>query len=141
MSSTLLAAVILVTAALGLYSFAVWGEQVTHELRRGFILAFWTGFICDTAGTSLMAVIASESAKVNYLHTGAGLLAIVLMGLHALWAALVWWRQDRHAEELFHRFSRYVYFVWLFAFATGGAMNMSLFSGSSDLTPGQFAQT
>jgi len=134
MSSTLLVSVILVTAALVLYTFAVWGEQLTHELRRGFILAFWAGFACDTAGTGLMALIAAESAKVNYLHAGAGLLAIVLMGLHAVWALRVWQRKDRRAEELFHRFSRYVYFLWLFAFATGGAMNMWPFSGSAGFT-------
>jgi len=138
MSSTLVASVILVTAALGLYSFAVWGEQVTHKLRRGFILAFWAGFACDTAGTSLMALIASESPNVNYLHTSAGLLAIVLMGLHALWAVRVWQRKDQRAEELFHRFSRYVYWLWLFAFATGGAMNISPFAGSANLTLGGF---
>ncbi|MBI4469991.1 MAG: hypothetical protein HY650_11795 [Acidobacteria bacterium] len=63
-SLSLFAAIVLVTMALGLYSFAVWGEQIRHELRRGFILAFWAGLVCDAAGTSLMVLIASSTGPV-----------------------------------------------------------------------------
>lgn len=123
---SLIAAIALVTLALGLYTFAVWGEQIRHELRRSFILAFWAGLACDTVGTSLMALIASKTGRVDHLHSGAGIVAIVLMAVHAFWALLVAVKKDQLAEELFHRFSRYVYFLWLFAFSTGGLANLKL---------------
>jgi len=113
--------VICILAALTLYSYAVWGEQLTHQLRRPFIVAFWLGFACDTTGTSLMARMArSEAVSPSALHFVTGLLAIVLMGVHAMWAATVWRKgQDTRAARLFHRFSRYVYGLWLIAFFSG----------------------
>jgi len=127
MSPALTAASGFIGLALILYTYAVWGEQLVGHLRRGFILSFWAGFTCDTAGTSIMMEMARGGAvQSNPLHTITGIAAIVLMGLHAFWALLVWHREDEHAAALFHRFSRYVYVLWLIAFASGLALGMAL---------------
>lgn len=123
MSLTLTVASSFIGLALILYTYAVWGEQLTGHLRRGFILSFWAGFLCDTVGTSIMmAMTRGGTAQSSPVHAITGLAAIALMGVHAVWALMVWLREDQHAAALFHRFSRYVYLLWLVAFATGLAI-------------------
>ena len=37
-----------ITAALITYTIAVWGEQITKELKPGFVVMFCIGVCCDT---------------------------------------------------------------------------------------------
>ena len=124
MPSTLMQASAFIVAALVLYSYAVWGEQLTGRLSRPFIAGFWLGLICDGTGTLLMTGISSNSGLPALIHFGVGAVAILLMGLHTAWAALVWCRADRGSTRLFHHYSRYVYVLWLVAVVSGAVLGM-----------------
>ncbi len=70
--------------ALILYTYAVWGEQLVGHLQRGFILGFWAGFTCDTAGTSITMEIARRgTGQSSTVRAVTGVMAIALMGLRA----------------------------------------------------------
>jgi uncharacterized repeat protein (TIGR03987 family) len=47
------------------------------------------------------------------IHATSGLLAIILMLIHAVWATIVLVRQDEHMIRNFHRFSVAVWLIWL----------------------------
>jgi uncharacterized repeat protein (TIGR03987 family) len=47
------------------------------------------------------------------LHGVSGLLAIVLMLIHAVWATIVLVRRDERWIHTFHRFSVAVWVIWL----------------------------
>jgi len=47
------------------------------------------------------------------VHGISGLVAILLMLVHAAWALVVLLRKDDHALRNFHRFSVFVWAVWL----------------------------
>jgi len=47
------------------------------------------------------------------VHGLTGLLAILLMLIHAAWATLVLMKRDQQMIHQFHRFSVLVWFIWL----------------------------
>ena len=47
------------------------------------------------------------------IHGISGLLAIILMLIHAIWATLVLVRKDEKMIVSFHKFSIFVWLVWL----------------------------
>jgi uncharacterized repeat protein (TIGR03987 family) len=47
------------------------------------------------------------------IHGLSGLLAIILMLIHAIWATLVLVRKDEKMIANFHKFSIVVWFIWL----------------------------
>lgn len=47
------------------------------------------------------------------LHGVSGLLAIILMFIHAVWASIVLWRKDEAMITSFHKFSVIVWLIWL----------------------------
>ena len=115
----------IITAALIFYSIGVWSERIAGELKKWHLVFFVFGLICDTWGTGLMfKFVGGMSFDV---HGISGLIAIVLMFIHALWAFLVLRRNDEKAIKSFHKFSVLVWFIWLipyfspmfFALATG----------------------
>lgn len=72
---------------------------------------FWLGLICDTWGTGLMLEMAGG---LTYdLHGLTGLLAIILMFIHAVWATIVLLRKDERLIVSFHKFSVVVWLIWL----------------------------
>ncbi|MHA2433404.1 MAG: HsmA family protein [Candidatus Thorarchaeota archaeon] len=108
-------------AALVTYTIAVWGEQITGELKPIFVLMFCIGVICDTTGTTLMALNLDAGGTVlgpldALFHSVTGLAAIILMLIHAVWAIRVLLRQDVTSAEKFHRFSKWVWLFWLVPF-------------------------
>jgi uncharacterized repeat protein (TIGR03987 family) len=50
------------------------------------------------------------------LHGSTGLLAIILMFIHAVWATIVLLREDERWITSFHRFSVTVWLIWLVPF-------------------------
>ena len=49
------------------------------------VLLFWGGLVCDTTGTMIMSNIAQQSSAGGFgIHAVTGLLAIVLMLVHAV---------------------------------------------------------
>jgi uncharacterized repeat protein (TIGR03987 family) len=47
------------------------------------------------------------------LHGITGLLAIIFMLIHTIWALIVLIRKDEHAIKNFHKFSIIVWILWL----------------------------
>jgi uncharacterized repeat protein (TIGR03987 family) len=102
---------IIITAALVFYSIGVWSERFSGILKAWHLAFFWLGLICDTWGTGLMLEMAG--GLTFDLHGVTGVLAIVLMLIHAVWATVVLLRKDEKWIRNFHKFSVVVWLIWL----------------------------
>ncbi|RKX82571.1 MAG: TIGR03987 family protein [Spirochaetes bacterium] len=79
----------------------------------------------------LFAIIAMISALTGIIsgifkadiHGITGLLAIILMLVHALWATVVLVRKQENMIIKFHKFSIIVWLIWLIPFGTGVVLN------------------
>ena len=111
------ATILLMGAALCLYSVGVWAVVITKRLRPWQLGFFWGGFLADGAGTELMRRVAGGFHWT--LHTVTGAAALALMLVHALWASGVLFRGDERAQRRFHRVSATVWGLWLIPFTTG----------------------
>lgn len=114
----LLAAILLITGALVMYSVGVWGEKISGTLRPLWLAFFWAGFTCDTAGTAAMSRLSGSVFQLSF-HGITGLLAIILMAGHAVWATVVLVRKDTKAIQSFHRLSLAVWCIWLVPYLSG----------------------
>lgn len=120
-------AIIFITLALVFYTIGVWSEKLQGTLKPWHLGLFLLGLICDTTGTLLMESIASNSAHVVTgfnLHALTGVLAIVLMLIHAIWAAVVLFKKNKNMISKFHKFSIVVWIIWLIPFLSGAISNM-----------------
>jgi uncharacterized repeat protein (TIGR03987 family) len=104
-------ATIVITAALVLYTIGVWSERLQGRLKWWHLAFFYGGLVCDTVGTGMMFDFAG--GMTFDVHGVSGLLAIILMAVHALWAMVVLLRKDERLIVTFHRFSIAVWLVWL----------------------------
>ena len=105
------AAVIVINLALLFYSIGVWSERIQGRLKIWHTAFFWLGLVCDTWGTGMMFDFVGG---MSYdIHGVSGLLAIILMFVHAIWATLVLLRKDEKMILSFHKFSIFVWLVWL----------------------------
>ena len=108
MSST---AVVIINLALLFYSIGVWSERLQGRLKVWHTVFFWMGLVCDTWGTGLMFdYVGGMSFDV---HGISGLLAIILMFIHAIWATYVLVKRDETMIVNFHKFSIFVWLIWL----------------------------
>jgi uncharacterized repeat protein (TIGR03987 family) len=102
---------VVITLALIFYSIGVWSERFSGRLKPWHLVFFWAGLVCDTVGTGMMFDFAGG---LTYdVHGLTGLLAILLMLIHAIWATVVLVRRDERWITNFHRFSIVVWLVWL----------------------------
>ena len=115
MKTDLLFAIVTISLALVFYTFGVWSEKFAGRLRGRHLVLFWIGLVFDTTGTTLMGKIAG-GLDFN-LHGITGVLAIILMLSHALWATLVFVQKDEQKLCDFHKFSLFVWLVWLVPFS------------------------
>jgi len=104
-------AMIIITFALVFYSIGVWSERLAGLLKPWHLAFFWLGFICDTWGTGLMLDFAG--GLTADIHGITGVIAILLMLIHAIWATIVLIRKDERWIKSFHKFSVVVWFIWL----------------------------
>lgn len=119
----MLTEVVLIIMALVLYSVAIWSEKLKKQgLLLWMVIVFGLGFACDLVGTSSM-VIKARSLDLNF-HGACGYAALVIMGLHFLWALIAIIKHGQ-AQKLFSRYSVYAWFVWLGAFISGAVGSMS----------------
>ena len=102
---------IIITAALVFYSVGVWSERIQGRLKPWHLVFFILGLICDTWGTGLMLDFAG--GLTFDIHGVSGLLAIILMFIHAAWALVVLIRKNEKALTNFHKFSLFVWLIWL----------------------------
>ncbi len=111
-------AVLFITLALIFYTLGVFGEKLQKILKPWHLIAFWTGFVCDTTGTSLMSRLAVGQSAVNF-HSVTGIAAILLMLIHAVWATVVLIRNNKDMMAGFHKFSLFVWLIWLIPYFSG----------------------
>lgn len=117
-------AIISITTALVFYTIGVWSEKIQGRLKTWHFVMFCLGLIFDTLGTTLMSKLAENGFQLNF-HGITGLLAIILMFVHALWAAIVLFKNNEKAKANFHKFSIVVWIIWLIPFISGAALGMA----------------
>lgn len=117
-------AIIAISLALVFYTIGVWSEKIQGQLKKWHLIIFWIGLAFDTTGTTLMSKIAGQGFKFNF-HGITGLLAIVLMLFHAVWATIVLLKNDEAMKKNFHKFSIVVWIIWLIPFISGAIFGMA----------------
>lgn len=117
MPANVLWSLILIVLALVFYSIGVWSERLAGRLKPWHLAFFWGGLVFDTTGTGIMMEMAGGLSAD--MHGLTGVTAILLMLIHAVWASLVLWRRDERWITRFHRFSVFVWLVWLIPFVNG----------------------
>lgn len=119
-------AVISITAALVFYTIGVWSEHRARRLKPVHLFFFWLGFVTDVSGTRMMSLIDSgETSMLMSVHGITGMSAIILMLVHAVWATVVLLSGNEKAQQSFHRFSLFVWIIWLIPFLIGMIMGMT----------------
>lgn len=115
---------LLITLALAFYSLGVWAERVVRYLKPWHVVAFWAGFAFDVSGTWTMHLLAKGPFNLLDPHTLTGQLALWLMLAHAIWATLVASRGSVDARRGFHRYSIFVWCIWLIPYFSGMYIGM-----------------
>jgi len=105
------AATVVITLALVSYSIGVWSERLAGRLKPWHLAFFWLGLVFDTWGTGMMLDMAG--GLTFDVHGVSGVVAILLMLVHAAWATAVLARRDERWIVRFHRFSVVVWAIWL----------------------------
>jgi uncharacterized repeat protein (TIGR03987 family) len=123
MTSIAMLSMILITLALVFYSIGVWSERIAGRLKGWHLIFFWGGLTFDTIGTGMMMDMAGGITLD--IHGVTGVLAILLMVVHAAWATAVLLRKDERAIVNFHRFSVLVWAIWLVPYFTGFFVSMA----------------
>lgn len=119
----LLFAIVFITLALVFYTLGVFGEKFSGSLKIWHLVIFWFGLACDTTGTTLMSKLAGDVLAVSF-HSVTGLAAIALMAIHAVWATVVLLRGSEKSKQNFHKFSIFVWLIWLIPYVSGMIFGM-----------------
>jgi uncharacterized repeat protein (TIGR03987 family) len=115
-------AAVIINLALLFYSIGVWSERIQGRLKVWHTAFFWLGLVCDTLGTGMMF---DYVGGMSYdIHGFSGLLAIILMFIHAIWATIVLVKKDEKMIVSFHKFSIIVWFVWLIPYFSPMALRI-----------------
>jgi uncharacterized repeat protein (TIGR03987 family) len=102
------------------YTVAVFAERRAGVLKPWHLALFWLGFVFDTTGTTLMARIAGGWQWDVHGVTGAA--AIVLMLVHSTWATIALLLKQDDVLHQFHKFSIFVWILWMVALLSGFGM-------------------
>ena len=97
--------------ALLFYTIGVWAEKIKGRLKPWHLILFMGGLIFDSWGTGIMFKI-SSGLSFSF-HGIAGLIAISLMFIHAIWALYALLKKDEGIITSFHKLSLFVWIVWL----------------------------
>ena len=122
MTSEMMLSTILISLALVFYTIGVWSERFAGRLKGWHLIFFWGGLVFDTVGTGMM--MESAGGLTFDIHGVTGVLAILLMFVHAVWASIVLIRKDEKAIANFHKFSVLVWVIWLIPYFTGFFVSM-----------------
>jgi len=115
-------AVITINLALLFYSIGVWSERLSGKLKPWHTVFFWLGLVCDTWGTGLMMEFVG--GLTFDIHGLSGVLAILLMFVHAIWATVVLTTKNETMIANFHKFSVAVWLIWLIPYFSPMALRM-----------------
>lgn len=122
----LIAAICVITSALVFYTVGVWGERIQKKLKFWHLMFFLLGLLADAIGTALMENIAGLTHLHDEVHTVTGVIAILLMFVHAMWAIWTYTKGSPQAKTHFNRFSIVVWCIWLIPYCIGVYLGMSL---------------
>ncbi|NOQ28220.1 MAG: TIGR03987 family protein [Bacteroidales bacterium] len=125
MSNILILSTILINLALIFYSIGVWAERFSKYLKKWHVIVFWVGFTFDVLGTSAMHYISERPFDFTDMHTLTGQIALWLMLAHATWATLVVRKNKTELLKKFHRYSLFVWLIWLVPYFGGMIMGMN----------------
>lgn len=120
----LIYAIITITLALVFYTIGVWSEKIQGGLKKWHLVLFYCGLVFDTTGTTIMSQIAGGVSLFSF-HGITGLLAILLMLFHAVWATVVLVKNDEQAKANFHKLSIIVWLIWLIPFISGAVFGVA----------------
>lgn len=123
MPKILIFAIISISLALVFYTIGVFAEKKKGTLLPWHVVMFWLGFICDLMGTITMKKIAG-GFELN-LHAITGIIGILLMGILAIWATITLKNGSKHSKEVFHKFSIFVWIIWLIPYFIGLYIGMA----------------
>ena len=110
--------------ALLFYTIGVWSVRIAGKLKPGHLIFFVLGLICDTWGTGLMFQFVG--GMTFDIHGITGVIAILLMLIHAVWAFVVLIKKDENAINNFHKFSVFVWVIWLIPYFSPMFFNMAV---------------
>jgi uncharacterized repeat protein (TIGR03987 family) len=122
MTNELIISMVLISLALISYSIGVWSERIAGRLEAWHLIFFWVGLVFDTTGTGIMFEMAGGIG--SNIHSLAGIAAILLMLIHAVWATIVLILKNERAITRFHHFSVVVWTIWLIPYFTGFFVSM-----------------
>ena len=117
-TTTLVLAIVFINIACLFYTIGVWAERIQLRLKWLHTIFFILGFICDTIGTTAMSILSGSLFKLTF-HGITGNIAILLMLFHAIWAVIVLLNRNERMILKFHRFSIFVWIVWLIPMLSG----------------------
>lgn len=124
MSGILVISIISINLALLFYSIGVWSERFTKYLKKWHLITFWIGFSFDVTGTLAMHFISDRPFDFTDTHTLTGQIALWLMLAHATWATHVVRKNKTDLRKNFHRYSIFVWLVWLVPYIGGAMLGM-----------------
>jgi TIGR03987 family protein len=113
----LIIAIVFISVAGLFYTLAVLAEKSQNILKWWHVVAFWLGLVCDTIGTTAMREIAGRF--YSDFHGLTGLVAILLMFIHTIWATWVLHSNNNHLKINFHKLSIFVWLIWLIPMISG----------------------
>ena len=122
MTIQVMLSIVLISSALAFYSIGVWSERIAGRLKGWHLIFFWTGLLFDTLGTGIMMEMAG--GLTSDIHSLTGVVAILLMLIHAIWASIVLVRKDENLIVNFHKFSLGVWVIWLVPYFNGFFQSM-----------------
>ncbi|PCJ31426.1 MAG: TIGR03987 family protein [Gammaproteobacteria bacterium] len=124
MTPLIIYAVILFTAALFFYTVGVWSERIGKRLKSWHVNFFLLGVLTDASATWLMF------ENLGYIkftaHTVSGFIALFLMIYHYFWALIVLKRNNEQQLTSFHKFSIFVWGVWMISYLSGMVLGMRM---------------
>ena len=124
MSFLLIFSTTTITLALVFYSVGIWAERISRYLKTWHVILFWIGFSFDVIGTLAMHKIADNPFNFLDMHTLTGQIALWLMLAHAIWATRVVRKGTNSQRSKFHRYSLFVWLIWLIPYFGGMFLGM-----------------
>jgi len=121
--AALMVPVVVINLALVFYSIGVWSERISGRLKSWHLVFFWLGLVCDTWGTGMMFEMAG--GMTFDIHGITGVIAILLMLVHAIWATVVLVKKNEEMIIKFHKFSVVVWLIWLIPYLSPMVFNMA----------------
>ena len=125
MPPTVIHSSILITLALVFYSLGIWSEKFAKYLKTWHVVMFWMGLAFDMLGTYNMHILATKPFYFFEPHTLTGQIALWLMLIHAIWATWVIKKGSEKLKIAFHKYSVFVWLVWLIPYFGGMYLGMS----------------